>query len=104
MMAPAERRQRALDRGLFLADRVSRVAAATWLVPSQTDPSGAHAVALIDGYLRCDCFASLAGHPCAHGAAVALTMLAGPVRAAQPAGAAEASPRPALRPAVRLSA
>jgi hypothetical protein len=82
-MAPQERRRRALDRGLFLADRVTRVAAATWLVPSQTDPSGVHAVALIDGSLRCDCFASLAGHPCAHKAAVSLVLLAGPVQAAQ---------------------
>jgi hypothetical protein len=81
-MTPQERRRRALDRGLFLADRVSRVAAATWLVPSQTDPSGAHAVALIDGYLRCDCFASLAGHVCAHTAAVSLVLLAGPEPAA----------------------
>jgi hypothetical protein len=81
-MAPAERRRRALDRGLFLADRVSRVAATTWLVPSQTDPGGTHAVALIDGYLCCDCFASLAGHPCAHKAAVSLVLLAGPVRGA----------------------
>jgi hypothetical protein len=82
-MTPQERRRRALDRGLFLADRVEQVASATWLVPSQTDPSGVHAVALIDGYLRCDCFASLAGHPCAHAASVALSMLAGPVRAAR---------------------
>jgi hypothetical protein len=82
-MAPAERRRRALDRGLFLADRVARVASATWLVPSQTAPGGVHAVALIDGYLRCDCFASLAGHPCAHKAAVSLVLLAGPVTAAQ---------------------
>ena len=52
-MAPQERRRRALDRGLFLADRVARVASATWLVPSQTDPGGVHAVALIDGHLRC---------------------------------------------------
>ena len=79
-MAPGERRRRALDRGLFLADRVSRVASATWLVPSQSDPSGVHAVALIDGYLLCDCFAALAGHPCAHKAAVALILLAGPVQ------------------------
>jgi hypothetical protein len=90
-MAPEERRRRALDRGLFLAQRVRRVSPLTWLVPSQTDPGGVHAVALLDGYLRCDCFASLAGHPCAHGAAVALTLLAGPVRVAQPAGAVEAS-------------
>jgi hypothetical protein len=60
-MTPRERRRRALDRGLFLAERVERVASATWLVPSQSGPSGIHAVALIDGYLRCDCFASLAG-------------------------------------------
>jgi hypothetical protein len=79
-MPPQERRRRALDRGLFLADRVSRVAAATWLVPSQSDPSGVHAVALIDGHLRCDCFASLAGHVCAHAASVALSMLARPQR------------------------
>src|SRR5215207_8064237 len=59
LMAPQERRRRALDRGLFLADRVARVASATWLVPSQTDPGGVHAVALIDGHLRCDCFAAL---------------------------------------------
>jgi hypothetical protein len=82
-MAPQERRRRALDRGLFLAERVSRVASATWLVPSQSDPGGIPAVALIDGYLRCDCFASLAGHPCAHKAAVSLVLLAGPVRGAQ---------------------
>jgi hypothetical protein len=82
-MVPAERRRRALDRGLFLADRVERVASATWLVPSQSDPSGVHAVALIEGHLRCDCFAALAGHVCAHAASVALTMLAGPVRAAR---------------------
>jgi hypothetical protein len=79
-MAPQERWRRALDRGLFL---VARVAAATWLVPSQTDPSGVHAVALIDGYLRCDCFASLAGHCCAHKAAVSLVLLAGPGREAR---------------------
>jgi hypothetical protein len=82
-MAPQERRRRALDRGLFLAERAERVASATWLVPSQSDPGGVHAVALIDGYLRCDCFASLAGHPCAHRAAVCLLLLAGPVREAQ---------------------
>jgi hypothetical protein len=82
-MVPQERRRRALDRGLFLAERVERVASATWLVPSQSDPSGAHAVALIDGHLRCDCFASLAGHPCAHAAAVCLVLLAGPVRVAR---------------------
>jgi hypothetical protein len=81
-MAPTERRRRALDRGLFLAERVSRVASTTWLVPSQSDPGGAHAVALIDGYLHCDCLAALAGHPCAHKAAVALTLLAGPVQEA----------------------
>ena len=85
-MAPAERRRRALDRGLFLAERVSRVARATWLVPSQSDPSGVHAVALIDGQLHCDCSAALAGHPCAHRAAVCLLLLAGPARdAAAPA-------------------
>jgi len=78
-MAPSERRRRALDRGLFLADRVSRVASATWLVPSQSDPSGVHAVALVDGYLHCDCYAAAAGQSCAHKAAVALTLLAGPV-------------------------
>jgi hypothetical protein len=82
-MTPGERRRRALDRGLFLAERVSRVASATWLVPSQSDPSGVHAVALIDGHLRCDCFASLAGHPCAHAASVALTLLARPARPAR---------------------
>ena len=91
-MAPQERRRRALDRGLFLADRVSRVASATWLVPSQSDPSGVHAVALIDGHLRCDCYASLAGHVCAHAASVALTLLAGPARGAVPEDAL-----PALR-------
>jgi hypothetical protein len=84
-MAPAERRRRALDRGLFLADRVTRVASTTWLVPSQSDPSGVHAVALVDGYLHCDCFAALAGHSCAHRAAVCLLLLAGPVPEAAPA-------------------
>ena len=86
-MAPSERRRRALDRGLFLVERVTRVASATWLVPSQSDPSGVHAVALIDGRLRCNCFASLAGHPCAHAASVALTLLAGSVRDAEAAEA-----------------
>ena len=85
-MAPTERRRRALDRGLFLADPVSRVASATWLVPSQSDPSGVHAVALVDGYLYCDCYAAAAGQPCAHRAAVCLRLLAGPV---QDASAAE---------------
>jgi hypothetical protein len=79
-MVPSKRRRRALDRGLFLADRVASVASATWLVPSQSDPSGVHAVALTDGYLRCDCFAALAGHVRAHKAAVAPTLLAGPVQ------------------------
>jgi hypothetical protein len=77
-MAPTERRRRALDRGLFLADRVSRVAGATWLVPSQSDPRGVHAVALVDGYLHCDCYAAAAGQPCAHRAAVCLFLLACP--------------------------
>jgi hypothetical protein len=95
-MAPQERRRRALDRGLFLAERVARVAAATWLVPSQSDPSGVHAVALIDGYLRCDCYASLAGHCCTHKAAVSLVLLAGPVP--------EAVPDPPAAPDVRWSA
>jgi len=92
-MAPTERRRRALDRGLFLAERVSRVASATWLVPSQSDPSGVHAVALVDGYLHCDCFAAMAGHSCAHKAAVALTLLAGPVQdaAAAPADAQQSA-------------
>jgi hypothetical protein len=89
-MAPTERRRRALDRGLFLAERVSRVASATWLVPSQSDPSGVHAVVLIDGYLHCDYVAALAGHPCAHKAAVALTLLAGPAPGAAAADAADA--------------
>ena len=98
-MALQERRRRALDRGLFLADRVTRVAAATWLVPSQTDPSGVHAVALIDGHLRCDCFAALAGHVCAHKAAVSLVLLAGPVR-----GAPEQAPETPAALDVRRSA
>jgi hypothetical protein len=89
-MPPTERRRRALDRGLFLADRVSRVASATWLVPSQSDPSGVHAVALVDGYLHCDCLAALAGHPCAHAASVAPVLLAGPVRAPMAPAAADA--------------
>jgi hypothetical protein len=72
------------------------VAAATWLVPSQSDPGGVHAVALVDGYLHCDCFASLAGHPCAHAAAVCLVLLAGPVRE-QGDAAPDASPRSALQ-------
>jgi hypothetical protein len=103
-MAPQERRRRALDRGLFLADRVSRVANATWLVPSQTDPGGVHAVALIDGHLRCDCLAALAGHCCAHAAGVALTMLTRPVRGQGEDGASEALPRPAPAVDVRRSA
>jgi len=94
-MAPSERRRRALDRGMFLAERMERVASATWLVPSQSEPGGVHAVTLIDGRLRCDCVASLAGHPCAHRAAVCLLLLAGPVesRAAVP----EAPARPDAR-------
>ena len=91
-MAPTERRRRALDRGLFLADRVSRVASATWLVPSQSDPDGVHAVALVDGYLHCDCFAALVGHPCAHRAAVCLLLLAGSAdEGVRTGGRAEAS-------------
>ena len=93
-MAPAERRRRALDRGLFLADRVARVAASTWLVPSQSAPSGVHAVALVDGYLHCDCYAAAAGQPCAHRAAVCLLLLAGPV---QDAAAAEERSDPRAR-------
>jgi hypothetical protein len=85
-MAPAERRRRALDRGLFLAGRVERVGPAVWVVPSQTDASGIHVVTLLDGHLRCDCLASAAGHPCAHGAAVALVILAGPAPAASGPG------------------
>jgi hypothetical protein len=98
-MAPQERRRRALDRGLFLAERIERVAAATWLVPSQSDPDGVHAVALIDGHLRCDCLASLAGHVCAHAAGVALTMLTRPGRAAR-----EEAPREPAALDVRRSA
>ena len=74
-----------MDRGIGLAARVEQTAPAAWLVPSQRVGEPAHVVSLVDGYLRCDCFARLAGHPCAHVAAVALLLVAGPLPAETPA-------------------
>jgi hypothetical protein len=72
MAGDAERWGRAKERGLALLDRVERIDAGHFRVPSQRVGQPAYTVTLIGhpGSLHCECPAALADQPCAHVAAV----------------------------------